>query len=77
MAKNDTANLLKGTLKFPGGGLKEKVAVGGAGAGASIFVPMISVFIGLPSSCTLLYLLTAATASDLLEKTTSAVPCQS
>jgi len=37
MDKNDTTNLLKGTLKFPGGGLKEKVAVGGAGA--SIFVP--------------------------------------
>ena len=75
MDKNDTTNLLKGTLKFPGGGLKEKVAVGGAGA--SIFVPMISIFIGLPSSCTLLYLLRAARASDLLEKTTSAVPCQS
>lgn len=73
MAKNDATNLVKGTLKFPAGGLKAKVGVGGA----SIFVPMISIFIGLPSSCTLLYLLTAARASDLLEKTTSAVPCQS
>ena len=51
--------------------LKEKVAVGGGG-GASVFVPMISICIGLPSSSTLLYLLTAARASDLLEKTTSA-----
>jgi hypothetical protein len=48
-----------------------KIGVGSA----SIFDPMISIFIGLPSSCTLLYLLTAARASDLLEKTTSAVPC--
>ena len=67
-------DLLKGKLKFPAGRLKEKIAVGGGGA--SMFVPMISIFIGLPSSCTLLYLLMAARASDLLEKTTSAVPCQ-
>lgn len=73
MVKNDATNLLKGTLKFPAGGLKAKVA----GGVASIFAPMISIFIGLPSSCTLLYLLTAAIASDLLEKITSAVPCQS
>ena len=66
-------DLLKGKLKFPAGRLKEKIAVGGGRA--SMFVPMISIFIGLPSSCILLYLLTAAKASDL-EKTTSAVPCQ-
>jgi hypothetical protein len=54
--------------------LKEKVA--GGGGGASMFVPMISICIGLPSSFTLLYLLMAARASDLLEKKTSAVPCQ-
>ena len=67
-------DLLKGKLKFPAGGLKEKIAVGGGRA--SMFVPMISIFIGLPSSSTLLYLLTTARASDLLEKITSAVPCQ-
>jgi hypothetical protein len=67
-------DLLKGKLKFPAGGLKEKIAVGGGGA--SMFVPMISIFIGLPSRCTLLYLLTTARASDLLENMTSAVPCQ-
>jgi len=66
-------DLLKGKLKFLAGGLK-KIAVGGGGA--SMFVPMISIFIGLPSSSTLLYLLTTARASDLLEKITSAVPCQ-
>jgi hypothetical protein len=30
-------DLLKGKLKFPAGGLKEKIAVGGGGA--SMFVP--------------------------------------
>ena len=69
-------DLLKGKLKFPAGGLKEKIAVGVGDGGASMFVPMISIFIGLPSSSTLLYLLTTARASDLLEKITSAVPCQ-
>lgn len=38
------------------------------------FVPISSIFIGFPSSCTLLYLLTAAMASGFLVKTTSAVP---
>ena len=47
-----------------------------AGTGAEFrFVPIISIFIGFPSSCTLLYLFTAATASGFLVNTTSAVPC--
>jgi hypothetical protein len=71
MTNDDVTNLVKGTLKFPASGLKAKIVVGGA----SIFDPMISIFIGLPSICTLLYLLIAARASDLLGKTTSAVPC--
>lgn len=52
-------------------------AMGGTAEGApgvAMFVPTISIFIGFPSSMTLLYLLTAATASCLREKTTSAVP---
>jgi hypothetical protein len=71
----DATNLLGGKLKFPsgcGGGAKAKMA----GAGASMFVPMTSIFIGLPSRWTLLYFLRAAKASDFVEKTTSAVPCQ-
>lgn len=49
-----------------------------AGTGAEFrFVPIISIFIGFPSSCTLLYLFTAATASGFLVNTTSAVPCRS
>jgi len=39
-----------------------------------MFVPAISIFIGLPSNWTLLYLFTAATASARRENTTSAVP---
>ena len=59
-------------MKFPIVGVfKVKIAGGG---GASIFVPMTSIFIGLPSSCTLLYLFRAARASDFLENITSAVP---
>jgi hypothetical protein len=66
-------NLLGGKLKFPSAEVfKAKIA--GAAAGAA--VPMNSIFIGLPSSCTLLYLLRAARASDLLTNTTSAVPWQ-
>lgn len=68
----DATNLLEGKLKFPGDGAKAKIA--GMGAGASMFVPMTSIFIGLPSRCTLLYFLRAATADDLAENTTSAVP---
>ena len=68
----DATNLLEGKLKFPGGEAKAKIA--GMGAGASMFVPMTSIFIGLPSRCTLLYFLRAATADDLAENTTSAVP---
>ena len=64
-------NLLVGKLKFPIAGVfNVKIA----GACAAIFVPMTSIFIALPSSCTLLYLLRAARASDLLANTTSAVP---
>jgi hypothetical protein len=70
----DATNLLGGKLKFPGsgGGAKAKIA----GGGASMFVPMTSIFIGLPSRCTLLYFFRAAKASAFVEKTTSAVPCQ-
>ena len=39
-------------------------------------VDTISIFMGLPSSWTLLYFLTAATASERLANTTSAVPCE-
>lgn len=46
----------------------------GAAPGVEMLVPTISIFIGFPSSWTLLYLFTAATASCLREKTTSAVP---
>jgi len=42
--------------------------------GGEKFVPAISIFIGFPSSWTLLYLLTATTASAGRMKTTSAVP---
>ena len=64
-------DLLDGKLKFPIAGVfNVKIA----GACAAILVPMNSIFIGLPSSCTLLYLLRAARASDLLTNTTSAVP---
>jgi len=48
---------------------------GGIPPAVAIFVPTISIFMGFPSSSTLLYLLTAARASTLLEKTMSAVPC--
>lgn len=66
----EATNLLGGKSKYPAGAAKPNIA----GGGGSIFIPMSSSFIGLPSSCTLLYLLTAARASDFLENTTSAVP---
>ena len=70
----DNETYLRGaTLGF----LKPPFAGGGRAAGApgvEMFVPTISIFIGFPSSITLLYLLTAAAASCLREKTTSAVP---
>lgn len=49
----------------------------GRAAGAvGVLVPTISIFMGLPSSWTLLYFLTAATASERLANTTSAGPCE-
>jgi len=49
---------------------------GGAAAVVGVLVPTISIFMGLPSSCTLLYFFTAATASARRANTTSAVPCK-
>lgn len=56
-------------MKFPIGPF-----AAGATPGVEMLVPTISIFIGFPSSWTLLYLFTAATASPRREKTTSAVP---
>jgi hypothetical protein len=47
---------------------------GRAAAAVGVLVPTISIFMGFPSSCTLLYFFTAATASERLANTTSAVP---
>lgn len=80
-ATNQTLRLGVGHETYPRGApfefLKAPFAAGGRAGGApgvEMFVPTISIFIGFPSSITLLYLLTAATASCLREKTTSAVP---
>ena len=80
-ATNQTLRLGVGHETYPRGApfefLKAPFAAGGRARGApgvEMFVPTISIFIGFPSSITLLYLLTAATASCLREKTTSAVP---
>jgi len=61
-------------LGIPNGLLGAPLTAGGTVPGFAVFVPTISIFIGFPSSSTLLYLLTAARASTLREKTTSAVP---
>lgn len=66
---SDGAHPLGIAFEFP----KVPLVAGGA-AGVAMFLPMISIFISFPSSCTLLYLLTAASASPRLENTTSAVP---
>lgn len=65
-----TAYLLKTPIGFPNMLLVLDVTT----AGVTKFTPTSSIFIGFPSSSTLLYLLMAATASDCRKKTTSAVP---
>lgn len=64
------ANLLEVPISFP----YMTFVIGSTAAGGPIFVPIISIFIGFPSSWTLLYLFTAAIASARRVKTTSAVP---
>lgn len=65
-----TPYLLNTPIGFP----KMLLVLGGTMAGVTKFTPTSSIFIGFPSSSTLLYLLMAATASNCRKKTTSAVP---